>query len=114
MAYAVSFVIPFRAEMSPRQVTLMTSELGMTFHAHSKLDLPFLAFARLDTDSGLLLIGDSGDRWRLECRIYGWPPARVVDARKARAAWVVGLIDPSVMPPPPASPLRSDTAVATM
>lgn len=94
MSCEVQFSIPFQAEMNGPQVARMASGLGLTFHSSPQIALPFFAFARLDADSGLFLLRESEDRWRLECRTYGEPPLRVVEGWRTRAAWVVGLIDP--------------------
>ncbi|MGH2966363.1 MAG: hypothetical protein ACRDMH_13435 [Solirubrobacterales bacterium] len=98
MAYAVPFAITFRAEMNGAEVARLSSELGMTFHGHPKLDLPFFAFGRLDFDSGLYLLRDQGDRWRLECRTYGRPSETAIEGWELHATWVVDLIDPGIKP----------------
>jgi hypothetical protein len=91
----IPFAITFRAEMGSAQVARLSSELGLTFHSNPKLNLPFVAFVRLSFDSGLYLLREQGDRWRLECRTYGRPTEALIRGWRLHAEWVVDQIDSS-------------------
>jgi hypothetical protein len=90
MSYQVSFSIPFHAEMSSPQVDWLRAELGLTFHGRPKPPAcPPYAFGLLDPYSGLFLVEEDGEDWRLECRSYRAPSPEQIADWKARADWVV-------------------------
>lgn len=90
MSYEVPFSIPFHAEMSSAQVDWLRAELGLTFHGRPRPPAaPPYAFGLLDRYSGLFLVEEDEDGWRLECRAYRAPSAAQVAGWKARADWVV-------------------------
>ena len=96
MAERILFAIRFRGEMGSAQVARLSSELGLTFHSHPKLKLPFVAFVRLSFDSGLYLLREREDRWRLECRTYGRPTEALISGWRLHAEWVVDQIDSGI------------------
>jgi hypothetical protein len=93
MSYEVPFSIPFHAEMSGAQVDWLRAELGLTFHGRPKPPAcaPY-AFGPLDRFSGLFLVEENGDDWRLECRAYRAPTAAQVARWRAAADWVVAAL----------------------
>lgn len=90
MSYQVPFSIPFHTQMSSAQLDWLRAELSLTYHGKPRppADPPY-AFGVLDRYSGLFLVEEENDDWRLECRTYRRPDMALVAGWKARADWVI-------------------------
>ena len=106
-SYTLLFSTPFRSEMTERACRLLRSLLHMTLTFEHKRTsaLQGPGFVRLDLSSGLLLLpAGADDEWVVECRSWHPPGPAVIHRWEVETAWVLSLIDSSVVLPPVAEP----------